>query len=252
MAAFASVRVGPFTVADVTYDRAVSLAADLAVEPTGVRRFYALHVGGLNARDQSDFVAEMNDAELVCADGGSIVLLAKLAGARVIERTPTTDAGWDVLRATGEKLGRTPRVALVGGPAEVVDKAAGTLREGVDCDIVMVEHGYHQEWGLVLEQLREIAPDVLILGLGAPKEMLWVREHYASLPPCLVVTCGGWFGFLSGEEARAPRVLRRSGLEWIARVFQAPTRLGPRYLRGLLSVVVVGFGTLVRRIPGRR
>ena len=62
--------------------------------------------------------------------------------------------------------------------------------------------------------------------------MVWSQQHRDELPPGLVLTCGGWFGHLVGDEKRAPRLLRRSGLEWIARVAQAPPRLGPRYAQG--------------------
>ena len=241
-------KIGPFRVADLTYADAVRAAAGLAVEPTHVQRFYALHVGGLNARSQRDFVAEMNDAELVCADGGSVVLLGRLAGGRAIQRVPTTDAGWDVLRTVGQELGRPTRIALVGARPEEVAGAAQRLSEGEAGEIVLVEHGYHDDWSAVLENLGAARPDVLVLGLGAPREMLWVREHRSELPPCLVMTCGGWFGFLSGTEARAPKLLRRPGLEWIARSAQAPRRLLPRYLKGMVSVAVLAAGILLERV----
>ena len=50
--------------------------------------------------------------------------------------------------------------------------------------------------------------------MGAPREMRWVRQHLGELPDALIITCGGWFGFLTGREGRAPRMLRRPGLEW--------------------------------------
>lgn len=248
MLAYTNVIVGPFAVADVTYTQAVALAANLALDPCHPRCFYALHVGGLNARTDQEFVQEMNDADLVCADGGSIVLLGKLAGARSLQRVSTTDAGWDVLRAVGHRLGRQPRVALIGGPLKTINRASSVLQEGVPCDVVLAEHGYHQEWTEVLSRLRDSGPDVLVLGLGAPREMLWVREHREQLPACLIMTCGGWFGFLSGEETRAPRILRYPGLEWIARVAQSPRRLFPRYLQGLLSTALVGAQILKKQL----
>lgn len=241
------VSVGPFRVADVGYLEAVHEAAGLALDPTRARRFYALHVGGLNARGDTEFVDEMNDAELVCADGGSVVLLARLAGARRIERTPTTDAGWDVLAEISRILGRPARAALVGGEPLVVDTAAEALDEGGVGESVMVAHGYHADWSDVMARITAAHPDVLILGLGAPREMLWVREYRDDLPPCLVVTCGGWFGFLAGTEQRAPKLLRRSGLEWLARVAQAPARLLPRYMKGVATCASIAGDTLLGR-----
>lgn len=246
-----TVAVGPFRVADLNYSEAIRRAASLAENPTSLQRFYALHVGGLNARHDAEFVEEMNDAELVCADGGSIVLLGRLAGGRGIERVPTTDAGWDVLAEVGRLFGRLPRVALLGGHQNIVRAAADTLSKAGAAEVVYVGHGYHQAWDNVTAALRESRPDILVLGMGAPREMLWVKRHKDDLPICLVVTCGGWFGFLAGEESRAPRILRRSGLEWIARVAQAPARLLPRYIRGMYSVIVVGMGLAWGRLHGR-
>lgn len=247
----ARVSVGPFRVADVGYRDAVREAASLALDPPRARRFYALHVGGLNARGDAAFVDEMNDAELVCADGGSVVLLARLAGARQIERTPTTDAGWDVLAEVSRILGRPARTALVGGEPLVVDIAARALEAGRAGETVMVAHGYRADWSDVMARITAAHPDVLVLGLGAPREMLWVREFRDDLPPCLVITCGGWFGFLAGTERRAPRLLRRSGLEWIARVAQAPARLFPRYGRGVATCAAIAGGTVFGRRPRR-
>lgn len=242
------VRVGPFTVADLGYWEAVHSAATLALDPRVAQRFYALHVGGLNARHDDAFVDEMNDAELVCADGGSVVLLAKLAGASRIERTPTTDAGWDVIAEVGQLLGRPAKLALVGGEPDVVEAAADALEAAAAGEPVLVTHGFHDPWQPVLDRLAGAKPDVLILGLGAPKEMMWVKEFRDRLPACLVITCGGWFGFLAGAEARAPKLLRRPGLEWLARVAQSPRRLLPRYAHGIATCASIAGGTVRQRL----
>jgi N-acetylglucosaminyldiphosphoundecaprenol N-acetyl-beta-D-mannosaminyltransferase len=64
--------------------------------------------------------------------------------------------------------------------------------------------------------------------------MLWAKEHLASLPAALTLTCGGWFGYIVGEEPRAPALMRRFYLEWLFRLQLQPRRLGGRYLRGLV------------------
>ncbi len=185
-----------------------------------VQRFYALHVGGLNARGDREFVAECRRPSFVCADGGSVVLLGRLAGAGRIQQVPTTDAGWDVLRAVGERLGARPGSRWSAEPRSwwpERPEASPRARPERWC---WLRTATTMSWADVLAAIVAAAPDVLVLGLGAPKEMLWVREHADRLPPCLVMTCGGWFGFLSGAEKRAPELLRRPGLEWLARVSQ--------------------------------
>jgi N-acetylglucosaminyldiphosphoundecaprenol N-acetyl-beta-D-mannosaminyltransferase len=237
--------VGPFTVGDLSYSEVVGATAELAAGDRGSpARAYALHVGGLNHRQDADFVEEMRAAELVYADGGSIVLLAKLAGARRVQRTPTTDIGWDVLRAVGQRLGRPARLALIGGPPGLANRAGAVLEDGAAGMVVFESDGFQDDWEPVLDRLVAAHADVCLVGMGAPREMLWVRTWYHRLPHTLVLTCGGWFGFLAGDERRAGALLRRSGLEWIARVAQSPRRLGGRYARGAISTGVVAAQTL--------
>lgn len=244
------VEVGPFWVSDTPRDELVDHVLDLALGATTRPAFaYALHVGGLNARRERDFVVAMRQADVVYADGGSVVWLARLAGGNRVERAPTTDIGWDVLRAFTAKVGRAPRVALIGGPDGLAERAGAVLEEAGVAEVVFLEHGFHHDWTAPLARLRESAPDITIIGLGAPREMVWGQHHRDELPPSLVLTCGGWFGHLVGDERRAPRLLRRSGLEWIARVAQAPGRLGPRYARGAGATAILALSTLQRRSP---
>ena len=111
------VEVGPFRVSDTPpaeiVDKVVSLSVEERTQPAFA---FALHVGGLNARREREFVAAMRAADVVYADGGSVVWLAKLAGAHRVARAPTTDIGWDIMRGFRERTGRVPRVALIGGP----------------------------------------------------------------------------------------------------------------------------------------
>jgi N-acetylglucosaminyldiphosphoundecaprenol N-acetyl-beta-D-mannosaminyltransferase len=235
------VAVGPFRVADRTAQSVVSMIVDLALtkgEHTVVS-CYALHVQGLNLRSDQAYVEAMNHADLVYADGGSVVLLARVAGARTIERAATTDIGWDVLTALTERLGVPPTVALIGGEAGLAARAADILRDRGVADPVLVEHGFHTDWEPVVQRLREAAPRIILLGLGSPQEMKWAHRWGPHLGTGTLLTCGGWFGFIAGEERRAPTPLRRPGLEWIARLSQSPTRLAPRYARGLASTMAV-------------
>jgi len=243
------VPVGPFCVMDATRADFVEHVVALCCDPesAGPVLTYALHVGGLNARNDAAFVEAMSRAAVVYADGGSVVWLARLAGAQVIERAPTTDVGWDVLRGLATALGRSPRLALVGGPEGLADRAARVLEEGAPVQVVLTDHGYHQDWSTTLASLRRAAPDVVLVGFGAPGEMIWCERHREVLPAALVMTVGGWFGHLVGDERRAPRILRRSGVEWIARFAQSPRRLGPRYARGLYSSAVMSVPTWRRR-----
>jgi N-acetylglucosaminyldiphosphoundecaprenol N-acetyl-beta-D-mannosaminyltransferase len=243
------VAVGPFRVADRTAESVVDSIVDLALTKgqQTVVACYALHVQGLNLRSDPEYVEAMNSADLVYADGGSVVLLARVAGAENIERAATTDIGWEVLARLTQRLGAPPRVALIGGEPGLSARAADVLRNRGLADPVLVEHGFHHEWEGVVARIRDLSPQLILLGLGSPYEMKWVRQWEPHLGTGTVVTCGGWFGFIAGAEKRAPTALRRPGLEWIARLSQSPSRLAPRYARGLASTLAVAPSAIRQR-----
>jgi len=244
------VRIGPFDVLDRNeHDTVESIVEGALSVSTSTRAWitYALHVGGLNSRRDETFVDAMSGADLVYADGMSVVLLARLGGAEEIERCGTTDIGWGVLRRLSEELGRPARVALIGGPDGLTRRAGDVLEAEAGVEVVLTENGYHDDWSAVLTRLALSRCDVLFVGLGAPYEMKWVEENRHLLPPCLVMTCGGWFGFITEDEKRAPRWLCRVGLEWTYRLVQAPNRLWRRYAAGALSTGLLALSMSVNR-----
>lgn len=253
----ADVSIGPFSVSNRGRGDVVAAIVAGARSTAGSRPWtaFALHVGGLNERRNDRYVAAMSAADLVYADGVSIVLAARLAGARTIERCSTTDMGWTVIDELHALLGRPVRVALIGGVDGLARRAAGVIEERCAATVVLAEHGYHDDWSETLALARAADPDVLIVGLGAPAEMIWATQHHSLLPPCLVLTCGGWFGFIVGDERRAPAIVQALGLEWVFRLVQAPRRLARRYSQGLASMtwVVASVGhRRVRAVLARR
>lgn len=235
--------------ADVAANDLVTALATSAANP-GKRpqTAFAVHIGGLLNHGDSNYVRAMQRATFVYADGVSATLLARLAGAKHITRAPTTDVGWQVLDTFRHNTHRTPRLAAIGGPANVAQRALETFASAGVAHPVYATHGYHSTWHQELEELGRAYPDILLVGLGAPFEMLWVTEHLPHLPPCLVMTCGGWFGHVTGAERRAPRWARSLGLEWLHRAYLQPGHLGPRYLQGMAAFPYLAGATLLSRI----
>lgn len=240
------VPVGPFAVADASRQQVVDHLVAAYRSGEGHVAF-ALHVGGLLSRSSAPYVRAMASADLVYADGVSIVGLARRAGAVDVERAATTDIAPELLERLAREEGAPPRVALVGGPEGLAARAGERLAETCGVDVVLAEHGYHDDWNPVLAELLEAQPDVVVVGLGAPREMLWVQEHRAALQGRLVLTCGGWFGFVAGEEARAPQLVQRLHGEWVWRWAQSPRRLARRYVLGALVVARLSLAARRRR-----
>jgi N-acetylglucosaminyldiphosphoundecaprenol N-acetyl-beta-D-mannosaminyltransferase len=235
-------RIGPFQISDLCRDDVVAAIVSGTIASRERRRAwvsYALHVGGLNHRRDTGYLDAMSRADLVYADGMSVIVLAKLAGARAAERAGTTDIGWLVIRQLGVALGRPARIALIGGPEGLTSRAARVLEAETGAQIVLTEQGYHNDWSPVLDRLTNSGCDMILVGLGAPREMKWVDKHVHDLPPSLVMTCGGWFGFITQDEKRAPQWVQDSGLEWTYRIAQSPRRLIKRYAKGAVSTAAL-------------
>jgi N-acetylglucosaminyldiphosphoundecaprenol N-acetyl-beta-D-mannosaminyltransferase len=244
----ASISVGPFRVADAASQDVVNTLVTMTGPPrTAPATAFALHVGGLVSRRDREFVRAMEGADLVYADGSSVVLVAKAAGARHVQRAPTTDVGWDLLRALTALRGTAPTVSIVGGRPGLADEALNVLVKAGVARRGMTTHGYHRNWQEPLQTLSQHPTDVLLVGLGAPLEMVWVAEHVNELRAGLVLTCGGWLGFLAGHESRAPAIMQRLSLEWLFRLMQSPRRLASRYARGAGATAHLGLSAVLTR-----
>ena len=73
--------------------------------------------------------------------------------------------------------------------------------------------------------------NIVWVALGAPKQELWMARAEASLPGAVLVGVGAAFGFLAGDQKRAPAAMQRVGLEWLHRLASDPRRLTGRYVR---------------------
>ncbi|MBL7196761.1 MAG: WecB/TagA/CpsF family glycosyltransferase [Candidatus Omnitrophica bacterium] len=84
----------------------------------------------------------------------------------------------------------------------------------------------------VIEMINLASPDVLWIGLGCPKQQLWMYRHKDKLKVPVMVGVGAAFDFLAGVKPQAPRWLRDNGFEWLFRLVTEPKRLWKRYLIG--------------------
>ncbi|HEV3339015.1 MAG TPA: WecB/TagA/CpsF family glycosyltransferase, partial [Pirellulales bacterium] len=83
----------------------------------------------------------------------------------------------------------------------------------------------------LVAEINSCQPDLLLIGLGAPKQELWIHGHCEALAVPVALCIGATIDFLAGHRSRAPRWMRRSGLEWLYRVIREPRRLAGRYAR---------------------
>jgi N-acetylglucosaminyldiphosphoundecaprenol N-acetyl-beta-D-mannosaminyltransferase len=177
-------------------------------------------------------------ADLVLADGWPLVAASRWLGQPLPQRVPGSDLVPAVFaRATA--LGRRLRVFLLGAGPGVAERAAANIHRrwpGVYvCGCSSPPLGFERERAVnaqILAQIAAARPQLLVVGLGAPKQELWLHEHRAALRVPVALAVGATIDFLAGHRCRAPRWMRSTGLEWLHRLAGEPRRLAPRYARG--------------------
>jgi N-acetylglucosaminyldiphosphoundecaprenol N-acetyl-beta-D-mannosaminyltransferase len=188
--------------------------------------------------DDAAFRAAYAAADLVLADGHPLVWASRLVGRPVPERVPGSDLV-PRLFANAQAAGRQLRVFLLGAAPGVAQQAAHRIRR--DWPIVNVvgtcspplgfEHD-REENTRILEEIAACAPNVVVVGLGAPKQECWVHRHRGAIRAPVVLCVGATIDFLAGHRRRAPRWMQRLGVEWLYRLLTEPRRLARRYARG--------------------
>lgn len=184
----------------------------------------------LAGRD-SRFDRAMAEADIIHADGMSVVTASRRTGTPLPERIATTDFIHDAARVAVEN---DLRFFLLGGTEQQNARAMDALRmQYPTLDLAGGHHGYFNESEdeRVCALVVASGADVVWVGLGRPRQEFWsVANQQRLTGVAWVKTCGGLFGFLSGDARRAPMWMQRLGLEWLHRAILEPRRLGWRYL----------------------
>jgi N-acetylglucosaminyldiphosphoundecaprenol N-acetyl-beta-D-mannosaminyltransferase len=178
---------------------------------------------------------------LVLPDGMPLVWISRLLGSPLKERVSGVDM---VPRLAELSAKKGYSIFLLGGRPGVAEQAGKMLQEaypGVNlvghyapplADLERMDHGD------TLERIRVAKPDILLVAFGNPKQEKWIRMHARRLGVPVSIGIGGSMDMLIGNVRRAPKWMQRSGLEWLGRCIQEPTRLLPRYARNFSGLAV--------------
>ena len=105
--------------------------------------------------------------------------------------------------------------------------------------------------GLSAERARAARPDVILVGLGPPKQELWIDRYKDTVGPTVALAIGAGLDFLAGRFSRAPRWVANSGFEWAYRLLLEPRRLYRRYLIESPKFISIVFSTWMAPISER-
>jgi N-acetylglucosaminyldiphosphoundecaprenol N-acetyl-beta-D-mannosaminyltransferase len=176
----------------------------------------------------------LTHADLVYCDGYGVRLAARVLNRPVPHRMTGADWIWG-LATLCELTGQS--MYLLGSEPPIAREAAARLRRWYPrLDVVGAHHGFfhldspHNE--RVIEDINAHQPSIVLVGMGTPKQELWVDRYAHRLDGAVVWTVGALFDYVSGRIPRAPRWLADNGLEWIFRLAIEPNRMWRRYLLG--------------------
>jgi N-acetylglucosaminyldiphosphoundecaprenol N-acetyl-beta-D-mannosaminyltransferase len=205
-------------------------------------------------RKDPEFQAVYRHALLSVADGVPLLWVAKSQGTPLKGRVN----GTDLFEKTCEQAAdRGLSVFFLGGRPDAADRAAAILQArhptlkiaGTYCPA----YGFESdpvEVAAIDNAIKSAKPDILFVGLGAPKQEFWMAEHCQALGVPISLGIGVSFEFVAGMVSRSPRWMQRVGLEWLHRLGMEPRRLLSRTLI-FLAVFLGLWGTqLIRAALG--
>ena len=168
-------------------------------------------------------------------DGIPIVYFGRMLGLPLATRHRTGWMDWlDPFMRTAVERGW--RVHYVGSKPGIAARGAEILRERYPGLRFETDHGYfplepgHAEFEAVLDHVRRTAPDVLIVGMGMPRQERFLLHAYERLDVPVLLTAGACIDYVAGVIPVPPRWLGALGLEWAYRLAAEPRRLWRRYL----------------------
>lgn len=171
----------------------------------------------------SEFGRILNEADLSIPDGVGIKLALRIKGIKQ-ENIPGIEFSKKLISLCALE-GYT--IGLIGAKEEVVQQAAANLRkEFENLNITYIHNGYFDDsqQEIISEEIKNIAPRVVFVALGAPKQELFIAQLKQEMPHTIFVGVGGSFDVWSGKVKRAPEIYRKMGLEWLYRTIKEPAR----------------------------
>lgn len=192
----------------------------------------------------------LNTADLVYPDGISVVWAGRLLGS-TCPMQKSTGADWIdqfcTLAAT-----HNWRIYLLAGKPGIAQRArANLLHRQPKLQIVGAYDGFFIEKSEheIIADIQQTAPHVLFVGMGTPRQELWIARQRDHLPACVCWSIGALFDYIAGVEPRVPPWMNRLALEWLWRLLVDPLGKWQRYILGNPLFVYRILRQLVLRQP---
>jgi N-acetylglucosaminyldiphosphoundecaprenol N-acetyl-beta-D-mannosaminyltransferase len=189
-------------------------------------------------------------AAYVHIDGMPLVFWGRLLGMDLAAKNRVTYVDW-IVPLLKMAAANGWRVFYLGGAAAVTAEAAQRVAADFPGLPQRFHHGFFDLHGAenkeVLAAINAFRPQLLLVGMGMPRQEHWILDNYEEIAADVVLTAGACFDCLAGVLPTPPRWLGKLGLEWIYRLAHEPRRLWKRYLWEPWFILPLAARDLARR-----
>lgn len=207
--------------------------------PEGKKLINTINAHSFNTAQKDDLFAEaLKNGDYLIPDGASIVKACRWLGCK--SQPKERVAGWDLfefeMNRLNEKGGRCMFMGSSPKVLSLIVEKAKTVYPSIE--VVTYSPPYKPEFAeednkAIIKAINDANPDLLWIGMTAPKQEKWTYSHWGELNiHCHVGTIGAVFDFFAGTYKRAPRWWQEHSLEWLYRLIKEPKRMWRRYVIG--------------------
>lgn len=187
----------------------------------------------MECKEDERVLMSVNSADLATPDGMAVVWIGRMRGHKNIRRVYGPELMQEICGISGKKGYKN---YFYGSSPDVLNKLKERLSKKYPGLIIngIFSPPFRQlnkeEDDKIAEDINNSNSDILWVGLGSPKQDLWMYEHRERINVPVMIGVGAAFDFLAGTKPQAPRWMRDNGFEWLFRLITEPKRLGRRYL----------------------
>ncbi|EOU1604747.1 WecB/TagA/CpsF family glycosyltransferase [Clostridium perfringens] len=228
---------------NLTMNEAIDKAEELIIKkkPSYVVTPNVDHI--VKLENDKEFQEVYKNADLILTDGMPLIWISKIKGNPIKEKISGSDFFPKLCERAAEK---GYSIFLLGAAEGVATKAAKNLKEKYEgLNIVGTyspSYGFEKkddEIKMIIEMINKAKPDILAVGLGAPKQEKFLHKYRNDLNVPISLAIGASIDFEAGNINRAPKWMQNCGLEWFYRLCKEPKRMFKRYIIDDLKIISI-------------
>ncbi|MDK0538603.1 WecB/TagA/CpsF family glycosyltransferase [Clostridium perfringens] len=228
---------------NLTMNEAIDRAEELIIKkkPSYVVTPNVDHI--VKLENDKEFQEVYKNADLILTDGMPLIWISKIKGNPIKEKISGSDFFPKLCERAAEK---GYSIFLLGAAEGVATKAGKNLKEKYEgLNIVGTyspSYGFEKkddEIKMIIEMINKAKPDILAVGLGAPKQEKFLHKYRNDLNVPISLAIGASIDFEAGNINRAPKWMQNCGLEWFYRLCKEPKRMFKRYIIDDLKIISI-------------